>query len=82
MLRSYSQWLGLYGGIHANGEPGTSVGTQIKSGLSFVSGVGKKGDPPLNALWTIAREEHSLEQWQIKIPEGENIDVMSPYYKI
>lgn len=61
---SNSQKPGIYGKVHIHGQNGASVGVQTDGGAMFVAGMSPILEPPVNDLWTVAGEEHLLEQWQ------------------
>ncbi|MEW4488776.1 Gfo/Idh/MocA family oxidoreductase [Thalassoglobus sp. JC818] len=63
IVTSLSQNPGIYTKVHVHGSNGASVGVQTDTGASFVAGVSKIADPPLNDVWTIPGEEHLLEQF-------------------
>src|SRR5262249_2035035 len=47
-----------------HGTSGASVGVETDRGATFIAGVSKVTEPPLNDLWTIPGEEHLLAQFQ------------------
>lgn len=63
LLVSNSQKPGLYAKVHVHGSSAASVGVQTDGGAMFLPGQSTIPEPPLNDLWTIAGEEHLLEQF-------------------
>ena len=61
---SNSQKPGLYGRLHLHGTNGASVGVQTEGGSSFIAGVSKGVEAPVNDLWTIPGQESLLPTWQ------------------
>ena len=61
---SNSQKPGIYCKVHIHGQNGASVGVQTDGGAMFVAGMSSILEPPVNDIWTVAGEEHLLEQWQ------------------
>jgi UDP-N-acetyl-2-amino-2-deoxyglucuronate dehydrogenase len=83
LLLSNSQKPGLYGKIHVHGETGASVGVQTDGGSSFVSGVTRAVEPPINDLWTVPGEEHLLATWQdADRSRCAAINVLTHYHKL
>jgi predicted dehydrogenase len=64
VVTSVAQKPGIYSKIHVHGSNGASVGVETDRGSTFIAGVSKIAEPPLNDLWTIPGEEHLLEQFQ------------------
>lgn len=60
IVTSLSQKPGIHTKVHVHGSTGASVGVQTDTGASFVAGVSKISEPPLNDVWTIPGEEHLL----------------------
>jgi len=63
IVTSLSQKPGIHTKVHIHGSSGASVGVQTDTGASFVAGVSKIAEPPLNDLWTIPGEEHLLAEF-------------------
>ena len=82
IVASNSQKPGLFARIHVHGTSGASVGVQVESGSSFVSGVTTEVAPPINDIWTIPGEEHLLPIWQQEDAErGATIDLTRDYHQ-
>jgi predicted dehydrogenase len=64
IVTSLSQKPGLFTKVHIHGANGASVGVETDRGATFIAGVSKIAEPPLNDLWTIPGEEHLLTEWQ------------------
>ncbi|HEV8291571.1 MAG TPA: Gfo/Idh/MocA family oxidoreductase, partial [Tepidisphaeraceae bacterium] len=64
IVTSLSQKPGLFTKVHVHGSNGASVGVETDRGATFIEGVSKMAEPPLNDLWTIAGEEHLLAEFQ------------------
>ena len=64
IVTSLSQKPGLFTKVHVHGSNGASVGVETDRGATFIAGVSKIADPPLNDLWTIPGEEHLLAEFQ------------------
>ena len=64
IVTSLSQRPGLYTKVHVHGSNGASVGVETDRGATFIAGVSKIAEPPLNDLWTIPGEEHLLAQFE------------------
>jgi UDP-N-acetyl-2-amino-2-deoxyglucuronate dehydrogenase len=78
---SNSQRPGMYGKIHIHGSNGASVGAQTEGGSPFIAGVSTTAEPPINDLWTIAGEEHQLDEWQA-VDRAATVDVMTHYHRL
>jgi len=65
IVTSLSQKPGLFTKLHIHGENGASIGVETDRGATFVAGVSKICEPPLNDLWTIPGEEQLLEGFQV-----------------
>jgi predicted dehydrogenase len=63
IVTSLSQQPGIHTKVHVHGSNGASVGVQTDTGASFVAGVSKIAEPPLNDLWTIPGEEQLLSEF-------------------
>jgi UDP-N-acetyl-2-amino-2-deoxyglucuronate dehydrogenase len=50
--------------VHVHGSNGASIGVETDRGATFIAGVSKIAEPPLNDLWTIPGEEHLLAEFQ------------------
>lgn len=72
ILVSNSQKPGLYGKVHVHGDNGASAGVQTDGGAMFIAGKTGVAEPPVNDLWTIPGEEHSLKEWIRKDTETFN----------
>jgi predicted dehydrogenase len=64
IITSLSQKPGLFTKVHVHGANGASVGVETDRGATFIAGVSKIAEPPLNDLWTIPGEEHLLAEFQ------------------
>jgi len=64
IVTSLSQKPGLFTKVHVHGSNGASVGVETDRGATFIAGVSKIAEPPLNDLWTISGEEHLLSEFQ------------------
>ena len=64
IVTSLSQNPGLFTKVHVHGTSGASVGVETDRGATFIAGVSKIAEPPLNDLWTIPGEEHLLAEFQ------------------
>jgi predicted dehydrogenase len=64
IVTSLSQKPGLFTKVHIHGSNGASVGVETDRGATFIAGVSKIAEPPLNDLWTIPGEEHLLAEFQ------------------
>jgi UDP-N-acetyl-2-amino-2-deoxyglucuronate dehydrogenase len=64
IVTSLSQKPGLFTKVHIHGANGASIGVETDRGATFIAGVSKIAEPPLNDLWTIPGEEHLLEEFQ------------------
>jgi UDP-N-acetyl-2-amino-2-deoxyglucuronate dehydrogenase len=63
IVTSLSQKPGIHTKVHIHGSSGASVGVQTDTGASFVAGMSKITEPPLNDVWTIPGEEHMLAEF-------------------
>ncbi|HVY72231.1 MAG TPA: Gfo/Idh/MocA family oxidoreductase [Verrucomicrobiae bacterium] len=64
IVTSLSQKPGIYTKVHVHGSNGASIGVETDRGATFIAGVSKIAEPPLNDLWTIPGEEHLLAEFQ------------------
>src|ERR1700675_3260653 len=64
IVTSLSQKPGLFTKVHVHGSNGASIGVETDRGATFIAGVSKIAEPPLNDLWTIPGEEHLLAEFQ------------------
>jgi predicted dehydrogenase len=64
VITSVAQKPGLYTKVHVHGTSGASVGVETDRGATFIAGVSKISEPPLNDLWTIPGEDHLLAQFE------------------
>jgi UDP-N-acetyl-2-amino-2-deoxyglucuronate dehydrogenase len=64
IVASLSQRPGIFTKVHIHGSNGASVGVETDRGATFIAGMSKIAEPPLNDLWTIPGEEHLLAQFQ------------------
>jgi UDP-N-acetyl-2-amino-2-deoxyglucuronate dehydrogenase len=64
IVTSLSQKPGLFTKVHIHGSNGSSVGVETDRGATFIAGVSKIAEPPLNDLWTIPGEEHLLANFE------------------
>ena len=61
IVTSLSQKPGIYTKVHIHGSNGASVGVETDRGATFIAGVSKIAEPPLNDLWTVPGEEKFLQ---------------------
>jgi predicted dehydrogenase len=64
IVTSLSQKPGLFTKVHVHGSNGASIGVETDRGATFIAGVSKIAEPPLNDLWTIPGEEQLLAHFQ------------------
>jgi predicted dehydrogenase len=64
IVTSLSQQPGLFTKVHIHGANGASVGVETDRGATFIAGVSKIGEPPLNDIWSIPGEEGLLAMHQ------------------
>jgi UDP-N-acetyl-2-amino-2-deoxyglucuronate dehydrogenase len=64
IVTSLSQKPGLFTKVHIHGSNGASIGVETDRGATFIAGVSKITEPPLNDLWTIPGEENLLAEFQ------------------
>ncbi len=64
IVTSLSQKPGLFTKVHIHGSNGASVGVETDRGATFIAGVSKIAEPPLNDIWTVPGEEHLLAQFE------------------
>jgi predicted dehydrogenase len=64
VVASVSQKPGIHSQVHVHGSNGASVGVEPDRGATFVAGVTKVEEPPLNDLWTVPGEEHLLAEFR------------------
>jgi len=64
IVTSLSQKPGLFTKVHIHGSNGSSIGVETDRGATFIAGVSKIAEPPLNDLWTIPGEEQRLGEFQ------------------
>jgi predicted dehydrogenase len=64
VVTSVAQKPGIYTKVHVHGSNGASVGVETDRGATFIAGMSKVEEPPLNDLWTVAGEEAQLAQFQ------------------
>jgi UDP-N-acetyl-2-amino-2-deoxyglucuronate dehydrogenase len=64
IVTSLSQKPGLFTKVHIHGSNGASIGVETDRGATFIAGVSKIAEPPLNDLWTIPGEENRLAEFQ------------------
>jgi predicted dehydrogenase len=63
IVTSLSQKPGIYTKVHIHGASGASVGVETDRGATFIAGMTRIAEPPLNDLWTIPGEERLLERF-------------------
>jgi predicted dehydrogenase len=81
IVTSLSQKPGLFTKVHVHGSNGASIGVETDRGATFVAGVSKIMEPPLNDLWTIPGEEHLLEQFHAEDrARFQSIDPVTEYH--
>lgn len=64
IVTSVAQKPGIYTKVHIHGSNGASVGVETDRGATFIAGISKIAEPPLNDIWTIPGEERLLPQFQ------------------
>jgi UDP-N-acetyl-2-amino-2-deoxyglucuronate dehydrogenase len=64
IVTSLSQKPGLFTKVHVHGSNGSSIGVETDRGATFIAGVSKIAEPPLNDLWTIPGEEQLLANFE------------------
>ena len=83
IITSLSQKPGLFTKVHIHGTNGASVGVETDRGATFVAGVSKISEPPLNDLWTIPGEEPLLAQFQAEDRQRfASIDATTHYHAL
>jgi predicted dehydrogenase len=83
IVTSLSQKPGLFTKVHIHGSSGASIGVETDRGATFIAGVSKIAEPPLNDLWTIPGEEHLLAQFQAEDrARFESIDPIAYYHTV
>jgi predicted dehydrogenase len=83
IVTSLSQKPGIFTKVHVHGSNGASVGVETDRGATFVAGVSKISEPPLNDLWTIPGEENLLKQFQAADrARFEEIDATAWYHAV
>ena len=80
---SLAQKPGLFTKVHIHGSNGASVGVETDRGATFIAGVSKIAEPPLNDIWTIPGEEHLLAEFQSSDRAVfHNIDPVAHYHAL
>ncbi len=64
IVSSLAQKPGIHTKVHIHGSNGASVGVETDRGATFIAGVSRISEPPLNDLWTIPGEEERLAAFQ------------------
>jgi predicted dehydrogenase len=64
VVTSVAQRPGIYTKVHVSGSNGATVGVETDRGATFIAGMSKVTEPPLNDLWTIPGEEGRLAEFQ------------------
>ena len=83
IVTSLSQKPGLFTKVHIHGSNGASIGVETDRGATFIAGVSKIAEPPLNDLWTIPGEEHLLAEYQAADRERfHSIDPTAHYHSL
>jgi predicted dehydrogenase len=83
IVTSVAQRPGIYTKVHVHGGNGASVGVETDRGATFIAGVSKIAEPPLNDLWTIPGEEHLLAQFQAEDrARFERLDATTHYHAL
>lgn len=83
IVTSLSQKPGLFTKVHIHGSNGASVGVETDRGATFIAGVSKIAEPPLNDLWTIPGEENLLSEFQMRDRAVfQNIDPVIHYHAL
>lgn len=83
IITSVSQKPGIHTKVHVHGSNGASVGVETDRGATFVAGVSKIAEPPLNDLWTIPNESHLLADFQaVDRARFQSIDATTHYHAL
>jgi UDP-N-acetyl-2-amino-2-deoxyglucuronate dehydrogenase len=83
IVTSLSQNPGLFTKVHIHGSNGASIGVETDRGATFIAGVSKIAEPPLNDLWTIPGEEQLLKQFQAADRERfQTLDPILHYHSV
>ena len=83
IVTSLSQKPGLFTKVHIHGSNGSSLGVETDRGATFIAGVSKIAQPPLNDLWTIPGEEHLLAEFEAADrARFQNIDPVTHYHSL
>ncbi len=83
IVTSLSQNPGLFTKVHIHGSNGASVGVETDRGATFIAGVSKIAEPPLNDLWTIPGEDKLLAEFQsIDRARFQSIDPIAHYHAL
>jgi predicted dehydrogenase len=83
IVTSVSQKPGIYTKVHIHGANGASVGVETDRGATFIAGMSRIAEPPLNDLWTIPGEQHLLPAFQAEDRvRFEQIDPMIHYHAL
>lgn len=64
IVTSVAQKPGLFTKVHVHGTNGASVGVETDRGATFIAGFSQITEPPLNDIWTVPGEEHSLATFE------------------
>jgi predicted dehydrogenase len=83
IVTSLSQRPGIYTKVHVHGSSGASVGVETDRGATFVAGMSKIAEPPLNDLWTIPGEETLLAKFRAEDEARfAAVDATTHYHKL
>jgi predicted dehydrogenase len=83
IVASLAQKPGIYTKVHIHGSNGASVGVETDRGATFIAGVSKIVEPPVNDLWTIPGEEERLATFQAEDrARFQTIDAVSHYHTL
>jgi len=73
----------LFTKVHIHGSNGASIGVETDRGATFIAGVSKIAQPPLNDLWTIPGEEHLLAEFDAADRAAfQKIDPVTHYHSL
>jgi UDP-N-acetyl-2-amino-2-deoxyglucuronate dehydrogenase len=83
IVTSLSQKPGLFTKVHIHGSNGASIGVETDRGATFIAGVSKISEPPLNDIWTIPGEEHLLTEFEAADRvRFQKIDPVTHYHRL
>ena len=83
IVASLAQKPGIYTKVHIHGSNGATVGVETDRGATFIAGLSRITEPPLNDLWTIPGEEVQLARFQAEDrARFASIDAVSYYHAL